>query len=505
MMPQPKLSLPRSTRKLHLSLVVILLSILSSWAASARACLPNNFSLLMMPLTVVANEPVEFSVSPIASITTYTWDIDGAVQSVNPSFTHSFTPGSYVVRVTAWKTGCENPRVKAVTFTVPKLVGNVDFDTLNFIYDGSTRAIAAHIAEEPATSCIISESPVGPNAGSYPVTATCDGIQYTASANATVNIEKATGTVAFDITNFTYDGNGKAVLAHIAEESTSSCTVPQSPIGPNAGNYFVTANCDGANYVATGNVVASIGMATQSVLSVFADPSDIPFGESSALSTQGGSGTGAVSYLVSKGTENCGIDGPTLTGIGLGSCNVIAIKAADQNHLATSAEAVVNVLPKADLQLAKDVGQAGALIGDTVIFTLVAANAGPNDVVGARLVDIPPATLTNVEWACHPAGSSIPCPSSPNQTGDGAMDVRIDLPAGQHLRYDLTGTVTGAVGAYIQNQASLIVPDGVTDPATPNGGIASVLIVPEGVFIDGFEDEEEEISLTDAEASRTLQ
>jgi uncharacterized repeat protein (TIGR01451 family) len=708
--------------------------------------------------------------------------------------------------VTATKIDCVNPRSKTQIFTVVKPVGNVIFDTLSFTYDNSVKSVTAYIAEEPSTSCIVPESPIGPNAGSYPVTATCDGTNYTASGSDTANIAKATGSVAFDALSFTYDGNAKPITAHIAEEPATSCTVLQSPIGPAAGDYSVTATCNGTNYTATGSATASIApravtvtaqvsgkvygatdptltysvtpalvngdsltgslaraagenagtyainqgslaasgnytlsfigadfaitplaiavtanaaskvygaadptltysvnpalvngdsltgalaraagenagtyainqgtlaasgnytlsftgadftitplaitvtanaaskvygaadptlaysvtpalvngdsltgalaraagenagtyainqgtlaasgnytlsftgadftitplaitvaanaaskvygesdpaltysvtpalvngdsltgtlarapgenagtyainqgtlaassnytlsftgadftihKAAQATLTAIANPASVLFGETSALITTGGSGTGTVSYAVTTGGENCEVAGSSATGIGLGTCTITATKAADVNYLVATATVDVNVTPKADLQLSKDANRASALIGDTVVFTLVAANAGPNDVTGARLVDTPPGTLADVEWACVPAASSIPCPAAPNDAGEGAMDVLFDLPANQYLRYDLIGTVAGVIGAQIHNSASLIVPAGVTDPATPNDASASVLIVPMGVFADGFEQENKALTVPGAEAAR---
>ena len=61
----------------------------------------------------------------------------------------------------------------------------MDFASLDFVYDGSAKTLAAHIHDEPGTSCTITPARVGPGAGSTPVSATCSGTNYTASGSGT--------------------------------------------------------------------------------------------------------------------------------------------------------------------------------------------------------------------------------------------------------------------------------------------------------------------------------
>lgn len=83
------------------------------------------------------------------------------------------------------------------------------------------------------------------------------------------------------------------------------------------------------------------------------------------------------------------------------------------------------------------------------------------------------------------------------------MSVLVDLPAGEYLRYDLSGRVQGVVGAEIENTASVVVPSGVTDPDEDNNSsTASVLIAPEGNFADGFETEQGALTVPAAERAR---
>ena len=97
----------------------------------------------------------------------------------------------------------------------------------------------------------------------------------------------------------------------------------------------------------------------------------------------------------------------------------------------------------------------------------------------------------------------MPCPVPPNDSGTGPINVSLNLPAGEHLRYDLSATVQGLLGAQIQNTASLLTPNGVLDRDTVNNcGTASILVVPNGIFIDGFESASHRLSVPAAEAAR---
>ena len=265
-----------------------------------------------------------------------------------------------------------------------------------------------------------------------------------------------------------------------------------------AGGYFTMA----------GDKPAAIAYAQfetpQAPLNVIATPASILFGETSTLSTSGGSGSGTVSYAVTAGDTFCEVGGATLTGKGLGTCTVTATKEASANYLQATATVEVTITPKVDLEIAKDANRTTAQIGDTVVYSIVVANIGPNDVAGAGISDNPPATLTDVEWACVPPPvSSVVCPPAPHDAGTGPMNVLIDLAANGYLRYDLSGVVQGVIGAQIDNTASVAVPEGITDPEDGNDSAsASVLIVPVGLFADGFESVGKPMAVPAAEKTR---
>lgn len=95
------------------------------------------------------------------------------------------------------------------------------------------------------------------------------------------------------------------------------------------------------------NVYLDVISSTQASLVAVASPSSISVNGTSALTTTGGSGTGAVTFSLVSGP--CTLIASTLTGTGAGSCIVTATKAADGTFSsATSAAiavAVAEVLP----------------------------------------------------------------------------------------------------------------------------------------------------------------
>ena len=137
--------------------------------------------------------------------------------------------------------------------------------------------------------------------------------------------------------------------------------------------------------------LVSAGKGTQATLVATATPSTILNGGSSILGSRGGSGTGAVTYAVTTGLTNCSISNTILTGLNLGSCTVVATKAADSNYEATTS-APITVTITAE---------------ETIHVLAVGSNTDVPGIIIAPLSDI---SLNNgVTWTASttqpPAGS----------------------------------------------------------------------------------------------------
>ena len=356
----------------------------------------------------------------------------------------------------------------------------------------------------------------GEDVGSYAIGqgTLAAGNNYTLSyVGADLTITPLAITVTADAQSKTYGEADPALTYTVAptliDGDSFSGNLSREP-GEDVGVYTILPGdlSAGGNYTLSfQSADFSIEQAEQAALTVIANPASVLFGETSELSTTGGSGSGEVTYTIVAGETVCEVQDDELTGIGLGSCAVQASKAGDGNYLPATATTMVSVTAKADLEIAKDADRMTALIGDTVVYSIVVGNTGPNDVAWANLRDVPPASLVDVEWACVPAQSTTPCPAPPDDAGIGSLNVLLNLPANTFLRYDLSATVQGVTGAVVENTASITASPGlVTDPDTTNNSArASILIVPQGIFADGFEPESGQLRVPGAEQARERQ
>ncbi|MCU0755051.1 MAG: DUF11 domain-containing protein [Xanthomonadales bacterium] len=124
-----------------------------------------------------------------------------------------------------------------------------------------------------------------------------------------------------------------------------------------------------------------------------------------------------------------------------------------------------------------------------MVYTIIVSNTGPSAATGATLAVNPPAALTEVVWQCVPAGSTTTCPGGASGSGSGPMSATVNLPAGSHLRYDLSARVIGSVGANVISTATITPPGGLSDPNPANNSAShSVQIIGSGtIFQNGFE------------------
>jgi len=131
------------------------------------------------------------------------------------------------------------------------------------------------------------------------------------------------------------------------------------------------------------------------------------------------------------------------------------------NNAATDTDTLT---PTADLSITKTDGQASAVPGQGVTYTIVASNAGPSAVTGAMVTDTMPAALTLVSWTCvGSAGGS--CGSG---SGSGDIGTTVDLPVGGMATFTVNATVAAGATGSLANSATVTAPAGVTDPTPGN-------------------------------------
>ena len=97
---------------------------------------------------------------------------------------------------------------------------------------------------------------------------------------------------------------------------------------------------------------------------------------------------------------------------------------------------------------------------------------GPDDALGARVLDAPPEGLVDVTWACE-ASAGAGCAAA----GEGTIDDRVDLPAGGRVVYRMAGTVARGATGELVNLASVEAPPGLFDPAPGNGADEAAVTV----------------------------
>lgn len=118
---------------------------------------------------------------------------------------------------------------------------------------------------------------------------------------------------------------------------------------------------------------------------------------------------------------------------------------------------------EADLAIDKDDGETEVNPGDTVVYSIVASNGGPDDVTGATVTDSFPTELT-CTWTCSASGSAA-CGSA---AGAGDISESVDIPAGDSVTFEASCEIDGGATGSVVNTASVAAPMGVVDPDDTN-------------------------------------
>jgi uncharacterized repeat protein (TIGR01451 family) len=125
------------------------------------------------------------------------------------------------------------------------------------------------------------------------------------------------------------------------------------------------------------------------------------------------------------------------------------------NNTATDTDAL---LMPADLSVTKSDGQAAAVPGQAITYTITASNAGPNPVSGVTVSDPVPASLLSTTWTCVATGGAS-CTAS----GSGNISDTVNLPVGGTATYTLSGTLSSNPPG-LSNTATVTLPAGFGDP-----------------------------------------
>ena len=119
---------------------------------------------------------------------------------------------------------------------------------------------------------------------------------------------------------------------------------------------------------------------------------------------------------------------------------------------------------QADLSISKTDGQAPAMPGQPITYTIVVSNSGPSAATGAIVSDTVPAAITGAAWSCTASSGSYCGVAS----GTGNINTPLYLTGGRVATLTLTGTVMSSATGWLVNTATITVPVGVFDPNLSN-------------------------------------
>ena len=100
------------------------------------------------------------------------------------------------------------------------------------------------------------------------------------------------------------------------------------------------------------------------------------------------------------------------------------------------------------------------MAGGSTTYTITASNLGPDNVMGAGVLDVLPASLTGT-WICVGAGGGT-CTAS----GSGNIADIVNLPVGGSVTYTVSATVSPTASGTISNTAVIV--ENITDPNPGN-------------------------------------
>ncbi|MEM1246735.1 MAG: LruC domain-containing protein [Acidobacteriota bacterium] len=126
----------------------------------------------------------------------------------------------------------------------------------------------------------------------------------------------------------------------------------------------------------------------------------------------------------------------------------------------TASESFVEL---ADLSVAVDDNVDSVVAGTQLNWTVLAQNAGPDDVLGATLQATVSPELSGLSWSCSSALGA--CGTA---NGSGAPDLSLDLPSGASATITVQATVASSATGTVPFSASIGVPAGFADSATGN-------------------------------------
>ena len=190
------------------------------------------------------------------------------------------------------------------------------------------------------------------------------------------------------------------------------------------------------------------------------------------------SGTGAVNTtvdLAAAGTVTFTVSmqaGPsagTLTNIVVATVPPGITDPDPSNNIASDTDTLVFT---ADVAVTKTSSAAVVAAGQSLTYTVVVADNGPDAASGVTVLDSVPTGLVNTTWTCSATPGSS-CPAA----GTGDISVTVDLAAGGSVTFSVIGTTTTSSPAAIVNTATAAVGPNTVDPDPTNNADGATVTV----------------------------
>ena len=131
------------------------------------------------------------------------------------------------------------------------------------------------------------------------------------------------------------------------------------------------------------------------------------------------------------------------------------------NNTATDTDTAT---PVCDLSIVKTDGTTTYVPGRTTFYTVTVTNLGPSFLVGGRVTDVFPASITGATWVAVYTDSGGGGPA----TGTGNIDALINLAPGGTATFTITAPVKSNAIGNLVNTATVAVPAGTIDPTPGN-------------------------------------
>ena len=189
------------------------------------------------------------------------------------------------------------------------------------------------ISATTSGTCLIAATKAG-DTNYTSITSSNQSFTFSKATQSALSIAGASGIYGTTLTLSTSGGSSGAGVSYVV--NSGSCSVSGATLSNSAaGDCYITATmAANVDYeaISSASTKITIAKATQSALTI--DNSTANYNSTITLTTSGGLGSGAVTYVVNSG--NCSVSGATLSNTSAGTCSVTATKAASANYEAIS-------------------------------------------------------------------------------------------------------------------------------------------------------------------------